>query len=192
MTALLYTSSCSHSEENVCRRGMESCCLLCLLLGLWVTPVYWLVLTSVRMRCTHWADVLLFWLCFWLLLPGLAARGHLCPGMLKAPDWSVLQCGKYLTLFLSVCARVRMTDVRPRQVILWCLTIYPETGWRLMRGVCVCRRLVCGKETSLSDRGIIRNLSIESWSHPVSRRITAVFLIPSLNRSVVLLDPVLF
>lgn len=51
---------------------MKSCCLFCLLFGLWVTPECWPVLTSGCMRFTHWADALFFWLCFWLPPPELA------------------------------------------------------------------------------------------------------------------------
>ena len=91
-----------------------------------------------------------------------------------------------------VCVRARMWEWRTCGLVRWSCEVWQFIQRQAEDWCGVCRRLVCRTETSLSDREIIRNLSIESWSHPVSGRITTIFLIPSLNRSVVLLDPVLF
>lgn len=110
LTALVYTKSYKHSGEKDCSREIKSCCLFCLLFGLWATPVCWPVLTSDSTRCTHWADVLLLWMCFWLFPLELAVKRHLCPGMPKAPDISMVKFGEDIALLCSMFHDVGESD----------------------------------------------------------------------------------
>lgn len=66
--------------------------LLLVLLVIWaVGSSSWPVLTSGCMCCTHWADALLFRLCFRLPPPELAERVHLRPGTPRATHTSMLK-----------------------------------------------------------------------------------------------------
>lgn len=210
MTALVCITSYKHSEEKVCSWGMKSCCLFCLLFGMWASPVCWPILTCGCMRCTHWADA--------SSSPAvlLASSTRACSERAPTP-WHARSVRH--VCIASVCITMeRATDLtyKSQQANLWGLPHYfTDVHKAEDLSCCVCRLLmwcvcsparvcvcVCGISWTKRDnwklkyRAVITSSlwGLQPFPHSPLHSVLHSFLSLSLSldSSVVLLDLVLF